>query len=145
VYLPDKPQRQRKRCCSVQPVVHRPDIVDDLLDILGKIAGGRVELECEDIMQTALRALDLRAVDRFPAHVHCEEEIRVGHELGNCVKPTDGLIGAGEERNSGALHMDRWVRRQIGWNEGPISRRLAHVPSAALTWLLQRNPPYLRA
>lgn len=120
--------RQRAMDQHRQPMI----IVGDFLHVTRKVARSRVKLEGQNILQATLHTFDLRAVDRLSTHVHGDEQIGVGHDLGDTVKATDGLVRARKESGRLSIQVYRWIGWQVSWNEGAISCWLANIPAASL-------------
>lgn len=85
--LTDEPQAQGEVRDPAKPEVHRPHIVDNLLDVeetLGfACAAG---LEMEDVCQRRLHALDLGTQDGLAPDIHRYEEVCVREPHGRAIK-----------------------------------------------------------
>ena len=57
--LADQTQRERKLREPLESVVHRRDVVHDLVDVPRDLRDARLELDREQIVEGALRAFDL--------------------------------------------------------------------------------------
>lgn len=89
--LPQEPKRQRHALGEpAQAVVERGDVAGDLAHVLQGHPRLLAELEEQEIRQRRLGPLDHRGKHRLLAHVHIEEERRVGQERRDAVEPTEG-------------------------------------------------------
>ncbi len=85
----DQPQWQRQGLQALESEVHRLDVVDDVEDVGAVVVATGTDLTLEQILQGALRPLDLRAEDRLATHVHADEEVGVGDHPGDPVETTE--------------------------------------------------------
>lgn len=90
--LPNQTQRKGERCEAIKAISHCSNVVNNLLNIVGKISHVRIKFVGENIVQGALRSLDLRAENGFPSDVHCDEKFGVQQCFRNTIKATDRLI-----------------------------------------------------
>jgi hypothetical protein len=113
VNLGNEAKRERQVAQPREAVVHRVDIADHLVDVLRQVAPRRprLELDCEQVFERALRALDLRAEDGLSPNVHMDEEVRIRNRLDDAIETTYRLIGSREERVQRTVEDDRRVRR----------------------------------
>lgn len=130
----DEAQAQGQVREPAKPVVHRPHVVNDLLNIkealcLSPVAAG---LELEDIGQRCLCALDLGAQDGLAPDVHRHEEVGVREHHGRAVEASQGEIGLREEARQLGVNLKGRVGRKWGRDEGLVLRRLANVTAGAL-------------
>ena len=125
--LGDQAERERQVAQSSEPVVHRVDVPDDFLNVLGQASprGRRLQLGGEEVLERALGPLDLRAEDGFAPDVHVDEEVRVWDRLDDAVEPSHRLVGLGEEGVQRPVERDRWI--------GGQGSRWAGCPSVAST------------
>jgi Recombinase len=90
VNLGNEAKRERQVAQPREAVVHRVDIADHLVDVLRQVAPRRprLELDCEQVFERALRALDLRAEDGLPAERTYEPKLiwAPPHELREVVE-----------------------------------------------------------
>ena len=135
VDLADQAERERQLAKPIQAVVHRVDVADDLVDVLRQPAPSRtgLELDREQILERALRPLDLRAEHSLAPDVHVDEEVRVRNGLDDAVQATDGLIGPGQERVQLTVEGDRRVGRERRRDERRVARALFHIAAGART------------
>lgn len=127
--LPDQAKRQRKRRESIETVIHGSDVVDHVLDIVWDVFRPGIQLECEDILEGALRPFDLGTVDRFASNIHGNEEVRIGQRVGYAVQPSDCLIRCGEKMDDCVIHPDRGIEWERSRNKRSESTRLSDVPT----------------
>jgi hypothetical protein len=132
VNLSDQPERERQVAQPIQAVVHGLDVADDLVDVLGQAAPSRtrLQLDREEILESALSSLNLGAEDGFAADVHVDEEVRVGNRLDDAVEATDSLIRARQERLQ-TLEDDRGFGRKRRGDERRIACALFHIAASA--------------
>lgn len=73
-------------------MVHGGHVVDDLIDIFGAVRGKDVRLSREQVLQGALRALDLAGEHGFFPHIHEDEKVGIGKRLDGAIKATQSAI-----------------------------------------------------
>ena len=96
--LADESQRKRECLKTLEPVIHRRYMVYDFKDILEGSSSRAVQLECQQVVQAALRPFDLRTQDGLSPHVHRNEKVRVGKGSTDAVEAPDRLIGPRQQR-----------------------------------------------
>ena len=126
--LADEPQRKRQRFEALKAVVHGRNVVDDLRHVVGESRAGTVELECQDIVEAALRTLNLRAENSLAANVHGDEEIGVREGATHAVQPADRLIGVGQQGDQ-RPELQRRVGRERRRDERAVAGQLVDVPA----------------
>jgi hypothetical protein len=97
VDLTQETERKRERVEPPQPMVHRADIVDDLLDVLRTSSAPRMRFVLQHVFKGALRALDLRAQNSLVPYVHSDEEIGIRKHGRDAVEPSKGPVRVRQE------------------------------------------------
>lgn len=143
--LADQAERHRQGRL-LEPVIHRADVVHDLLDVAELAVLPLPRFELEHIRQRRLRPLDLRAEHRLLPDVHRDEEVWVRQDPGDPVQASEGEVRRREEPDELAVELDRRLRRKWGRLEGDVVRRLldeaARAHGTACLTMGQRLPPY---
>ena len=86
-------------------------------------------LESNDLIECRVNALDLRAEQRLFAHVHADEQIRIGKERCNAIELSKGVVGPREQIDGLAVEYKGRMRRQRRWDIGEVAAGLGHGPS----------------
>jgi hypothetical protein len=121
VNLTDQTKRGRKPRELLQAVAHRYDVVDDLVDVPRDLRDARLELHGKQIVERALRPLDLRAEHCLLSNVHRDEEIRARHVPDLAVQTADRLVRAREQG-------DQTIRLGLPCRSDPLPERTANNP-----------------
>ncbi|GIX33058.1 MAG: hypothetical protein KatS3mg125_1014 [Lysobacterales bacterium] len=109
--LADQAHRDGKIGQPCQAMVHGPHVVGYLLHVLGGVGVEKLRLGGEQVLQRALCALDLAGEHRLLAHVHVDEEIRIGQREHRAIEPAQRVVGGGEPLAQGAAEIERRVGR----------------------------------
>jgi hypothetical protein len=116
VNLTQQSQRKRKSVFqSCEPVVHRGDVVGDLLDVVEGDAGGGLVFEEQEFREGRLRAFDLGREQCLFADVTVEKEVGIRQKAGDAAESTKGNAGPLEEEGTPRC---RRVGRQRMGHEG---------------------------
>lgn len=129
--LPDQADAQRQVLQALKAIIHRPYIVYDFVNVSGLIRRKDFGLGSKDILEGALGTLDLAGKYGLFAHIHEDEEIRVGEDLNGAIKPSQSAIGLGKEALELALNTDWRIRRQRLWDKRTIAGALALVMTSS--------------
>ena len=76
--LADEAYRDWQTLQGCEAVVHRPHVVDDLVDVIRDFRAKNVGFGRQQVLQRALRALNLARKHRLFAHVHVNKEVGIG-------------------------------------------------------------------
>src|SRR5690606_5337486 len=131
VNLADQANGHRQFCQAREPVLHCSDVVDDLRDILGAVVVDEMGFGSKQILERALRTLDLTRQYRFLADIHIHEEVGIRQRLDRAVQPAKRAVGLGQEPLQLAGYHDGRGWRQRGRQKGPIPCRLLTVSACA--------------
>jgi len=115
-------------------MVQRAHVIDDFSRVLQSLAFRRLLafFKAKDLIECRLDAFDLGTPERLLAHVHRDEQIRVGQKRRDAGERSQALIGAGEQTDGLGVEAQRWLGREGGrnvsqitgglWNRLPCSR-----------------------
>jgi hypothetical protein len=135
----DQAQRQRQRLQSLEAEVHCLDVVDDVEHVGATVVCAGADFPLEQILQGALRPLDLRAEDRLPTYVHADEEVGVGDHPGHAVETAELGARLFEQGQQFGVRLDRRRRRQRLRDEGRVFISLGHEEARAGLFALPRR------
>ena len=96
VGVADEAGGERERVEAADGVVHRLDVVVDLLPVVALLGGDVLAVE-EGLLHPRLRPLDPAALRRLLHDVHADEELDVGDVLGVHVEPAELAVGLAQE------------------------------------------------
>src|SRR3990170_2610378 len=112
--LAEEPQANREPAPNaLEAMIHRPDVVRGLADVLDRHARRNVVLEEQEVGERRLSAFDLRRQDRFLPDVRVQELIWIGQQQRDSIQTTKRLISEIEQ----CLHLrvDRECRHGRKW------------------------------
>ena len=110
-------------------MVHRPYVVDHLVYVGRQALVEELRLGCEQILQGALRALNLAGEHRLLAHIHEDEEVGVRQREHRAVEATQRPVGSGEQALQLAAQRQCGLWRERCRHERPVARGLGDVAS----------------
>lgn len=96
VNFTDEAARDRELVEKGEPSIHRPDVVNDLLDVDARLGVILLCLIFQDVHERGLGSLDLAGENGLPEHVHVHKPVRVGDNFSYSVQASHGKIGTGE-------------------------------------------------
>ena len=91
-------------------MVHRTNIIDYLFDVARAIRSEDIGFRREQVLEGALRPLDLAREHRLFPHIHHDEEIGMGQRLDRAVEPAERPICIRKQ----ALHLAAEIDRRVG-------------------------------
>ena len=77
----------------VETIVHGDDVIDHFIDIAGAMRRQDVRFGREQVLQGALRALDLAGEYGLLSDIHEDEQIGIGQGLDRPIQTTEGAVG----------------------------------------------------
>ena len=134
VNLADEPHGHRQVCEPPEPVIHRPHVVDEFVDVTRAVGGEDLGFSREQVGERTLRSLDLARQHSLLSDVHRHEEVCIRQRLDRSVEPAERAIRLGEQHLHLGGDVDGRRRRQRRRDESPISTRLEGVGAGSLSW-----------
>ncbi|HVW27058.1 MAG TPA: hypothetical protein VHC69_16950 [Polyangiaceae bacterium] len=116
--LAKKAETQRKLIQQLHPVIHRGDVVRDLLDVLERDTGRGVVLVKQQVCQRGLRALNLARKHGFFPDVAVEELVWSGKKAPDAVEASECESSNFEPALKWRVDDERWLGRQRFRDEG---------------------------
>jgi hypothetical protein len=124
----DQPNGNGKVHEAAKPVVHRMDVVDDLVYVLGqRHRPDQLGLRRKEILERALGAFDLAREDRLLPDIHEDDQVRVRKRLDGAVQTSKSAIGERQQVLEPPFELDGGVGRKRRRYEGPVPGRLTLV------------------
>ena len=123
--------RQRQLLEPAQPVVHGPNVVDDLRDVRRGAVAEHSRLDGQQVLEGALRSLNLAREHGLLADVHVDEQVRVRKRLDRSVKTTQCPVGLRQPTLQFKPEVNGRRGGQGRRDERPVANRLSDVRASA--------------
>src|SRR5690606_9421495 len=108
-------------------MVHGAHVVGLLVHVPGGIGVEQLRLGSQQILQGALRALDLAGEHGLLADIHEYEQVGIGQREHGAVQPSQGVVGLRQALAQRAGEIQWRIRRQGRGDEGPVAGGLLQV------------------